>query len=108
MHNPRHDDGNHRKTQEKLPNSPDNKNPGYRTIHDPPTPGQIKEIFPKEVPATQKLYLDSCNAELNSQPVFAAVFPGLHAGDYDILVGDATPVIHQIKALFRRLPPQNG
>ena len=29
-------------------------------------------------------------------------------GKLRILVGDATPVIHQIKALFRTLPPQNG
>ena len=69
--------------------------------------GREIEVSPQGSVA-KRVHVEVLERRINSQPVFAAVFPGLHAGNYDILVGDATPVIHQIKALFRRLPPKNG
>jgi hypothetical protein len=46
----------------------------------PPTPEQIKEIFPKEVPATQKLYLDSKIDQLVVSRISASLADGSPEG----------------------------
>jgi hypothetical protein len=54
---PRKDSGNHRKTQASFSDCPDDQILATGRFTSPPTPEQLKAIFPQEVPATLKLYL---------------------------------------------------
>jgi len=45
--------------------------------------GREIEVSPRGNPA-KRVHVEVLERRINSQPVFAAVFPGLRAGDYDI------------------------
>jgi hypothetical protein len=52
--------------------------------------GREIEVSPRGTNA-RRVHVEVLERRINDQPVFAAVFPGLCAGDYDIWDGAANP-----------------
>jgi hypothetical protein len=52
--------------------------------------GREIEVSPRES-AAKRVHVEVLERRINGAPVFAAVFPGLRAGDYEIWDGTPTP-----------------
>ena len=64
--------------------------------------GREIEASPRGV--AKRVHVEVLERRINGRPVFAAVFPGLRAGDYDIWEDAANPIRAEAGALPRRQP----